>query len=308
MASGSPIPPSKIASGWRPFRAAVLRGLGVVAPPLLTLVILVWMVRTVDYYILEPVLSATGDVLTRELADIRTELPDGQPTADPTVFVAGDKEFKQLESGQFIPLSVYDTVVHHSPGEGPPPNGQAAYRRWVDVTLLRPWIVGPVFLVVFIGLMYLLGIVLAAGVGGAFWNWIEHGVGRLPVVRAVYNSAKQVTNYVFSDRELDFTRVVAVEYPCRGVWSLAFVTNDAMADVQTAAGEPMLTILLPTSPVPVSGYTMLVPKSEVLDVDITVEQAVEYIVSCGVVLPSQQLEKRIEGDTSPKEAPNAGSA
>ena len=78
------------------------------------------MVRTVDYYILEPVLSATGDVLTRQLADIRTELPDGQPTADPTVFVAGDKEFKQLESGQFIPLSVYDTVIRHSPGEGPP--------------------------------------------------------------------------------------------------------------------------------------------------------------------------------------------
>jgi len=253
------------------------------------------------------VLSATGDVLTRQLADIRTELPDGQPTADPTVFVAGDKEFKQLESGQFIPLSVYDTVIRHSPGEGPPASGQAAYRRWVDVTLLQPWIVGPVFLVFFIGLMYLLGIVLAAGVGGAFWNWIEHGVGRLPVVRAVYNSAKQVTNYVFSDRELDFTRVVAVEYPCRGVWSLAFVTNDAMADVQTAAGEPMLTILLPTSPVPVSGYTMLVPKSEVLDVDITVEQAVEYIVSCGVVLPPQQLEKKIDDQTHTA-SPDAGNA
>src|SRR5262245_19443276 len=106
MASGSQIPPSKVASGWRPFRAAVLRGLEVVAPPLLTLVILVWMVRTVDYYILEPVLTTTGDILARELADIRTELPDGQATADPTVFVVGEKEFKQLESGQFIPLSV----------------------------------------------------------------------------------------------------------------------------------------------------------------------------------------------------------
>ena len=296
---------SWIAAGWRPFRTAVLRGLGVVAPPLLTLVILVWMVRTVDYYILEPVLTTTGDVLARELADIRTELPDSQPTADPTVFVVGDKEFKQLESGQFIPLSVYNTIVRHSPGERPPASGQTAYRRWVDVTLLRPWIVGPVFLVIFIGLMYLLGIVLAAGVGGAFWNWIEHGVGRLPVVRAVYNSTKQVTNYVFSDRELEFTRVVAVEYPCRGVWSLAFVTNEGMADVQNAAREPMLTILLPTSPVPVSGYTMLVPKSEVLDVDITVEQAVEYIVSCGVVLPPQQLEKRIAGDAPSSSASDA---
>jgi uncharacterized membrane protein len=57
---------------------------------------------------------------------------------------------------------------------------------------------------------------------------------------------------------------------------------------------PMLTILLPTSPVPVSGYTMLIPKSDVLDVEMTVEQAIEYIVSCGVVLPPEQLEERIE--------------
>ena len=150
------------------------------------------------------------------------------------------------------------------------------------------------FIVVFVALMYVLGTLFAAGLGSAFWNWIEHGVGRLPVVRAIYNSTKQVTNYVFSERELEFTRVVAVEYPCRGIWSLAFVTNEGMIDVQNAAGEPLLTILLPTSPVPVSGYTMLVPKSEVLDVDMTVEQAVEYIVSCGVVLPPQQLEQRIE--------------
>src|SRR5262249_26435437 len=134
--------------------------------------------------------------------------------------------------------------------------------------------------------------------GRAFWSWFEQGIGRLPVVRAVYNSAKQVTNYVFSDRELEFTRVVAVEYPCRGIWSLAFVTNDGLIDVQGVTGEPMLTILLPTSPLPISGYTMLVPKSEVLDVDLTVEQAIEYIVSCGVVLPPQQLEKQLEREAA----------
>jgi uncharacterized membrane protein len=176
--------------------------------------------------------------------------------------------------------------------------GQEAYRRWLDVTYLRPWIVGPVFLVVFVALMYLLGSLFAAGLGRAFWSWVEQGVGRLPVVRAVYSSAKQVTNYVFSDRELDFTRVVAVEYPCRGIWSLAFVTNEGMTDVQTVAGTPMLTILLPTSPVPVSGYTMLIPKSDVVDVAMTVEQAVEYIVSCGVVLPPGELEEPIEKETT----------
>ena len=89
-----------------------------------------------------------------------------------------------------------------------------------------------------------------------------------------------------------------MEYPCRGIWSLAFVTNEGMADVQMIASELMLTILLPTSPVPVSGYTMLIPKGDVVDVDMTVEQAVEYIVSCGVVLPPAQLEGRLERETT----------
>ncbi len=294
---------SRISAGLRPFRTAVLRGLGVVAPPLLTLVILLWIVRTVDYYILEPVVTGARDVLTRQLSDIRSNLPDAQPTEDPTVSVSDGKAYKRLENGQYIPLSVYESVLAKTPDDAPPTNGPEAYRRWVNVTFLLPWIVGPVFVVVFVALMYVLGSMFAAGLGRAFWNWLEHGVGRLPFVRAIYSSTKQVTNYVFSDREMEFTRVVAVEYPCRGVWSLAFVTNEGMTDVQAVVKEPMLTILLPTSPVPVSGYTMLVPKSEVLDVDITVEQAIEYIVSCGVVLPEQQLEaKLIHGQTSDRAA------
>ena len=297
MSTDPTVKPSRIAAGLRPFRTAVLRGLGVVAAPLLTLVILLWIVRTVDYYILEPVVAGTKEVLSRELADIRSNLPEATPTDDPTVFVSDGKSFKRLENGQYIPLAVYDSLAQKSTGEPPPDSGQEAYRRWVDLTFLRPWIVGPVFVVVFIALMYLLGSMFAAGLGRAFWNWLEHGVGRLPFVRAIYSSTKQVTNYVFSDREMEFTRVVAVEYPCRGVWSLAFVTNEGMSDVQAVAKEPMLTILLPTSPVPVSGYTMLVPKSEVLDVDITVEEAIEYIVSCGVVLPEGQLEARLTQET-----------
>jgi uncharacterized membrane protein len=294
MASGTPSLSSRLSAGIRPFRTAVLRGLAVVAPPLLTLVILLWIVRTVESYILDPILNVSGDLLADALADIRTQLPDVQPTADPTVFRSDDREFKRLDSGQYVPLSVYTTVVRRNLEESPPTNGRALYRSYVEAVYLRPWVVVPLFIVVFVALMYLLGMLFAAGLGRAFWSWFEQGIGRLPVVRAVYNSAKQVTNYVFSDRELEFTRVVAVEYPCRGIWSLAFVTNEGMTDVQAVAGEPMLTILLPTSPVPVSGYTMLVPKSEVLDVDLTVEQAIEYIVSCGVVLPPQQLEKSIE--------------
>lgn len=282
----------------RPFRTAVLRGLGVVAPPLLTLVILLWVIRTVDYYVLGPVTVQTRNVLAWSLTKSYNQLPDAHPGPTPDTVMSQGEAYRLLPSGQFVPLSVYSEVVKSPGPAGTPANPQDVYRRWVELNFLQPWLVVPVFVVVFVASMYLLGSLFAARLGRAFWGWFEHGVGRLPVVRAVYNSAKQVTNYVFRDRELEFTRVVAVEYPSRGIWSLAFVTNESLADVQAASGEPMLTILVPTSPMPVSGYTMLVSKHEVLDLDLTVEQAVEYIVSCGVVLPAQQLESRVEQELS----------
>jgi uncharacterized membrane protein len=276
----------------------VLRGLGVVAPPLLTLVILLWIVRTLDYYVLDPIVVGARNLIASQLADVHTALPDAAPSAaDPSVVVAGGRSYKRLASGEFIPLDVYHKVELNA--SRPPTNAEQAFRQWVELTYLRPWIVVPIFIVVFIGLMFLLGNLFAARLGRAFWSWFEHGIGRLPIVRSVYSSTKQVTDYIFSDRELHFTRVVAVEYPSRGMWSLAFVTSEGIADVHRAAGEPMLAIMVPTSPLPITGYTMLIPRSEVLDVNMSVEEAVEYLVSCGVVVPQQQFESRLTEATKP---------
>ena len=246
-------------------------------------------------------------VLAWSLTEDHDSLPDPQPGPTPDVVVSNGRSFERLPNDEFVPLDVYSEVAKSPGPEGLPDTPQEVYRRYVELKYLQSWIVTPIFVVVFVALMYLLGSIFAAGLGRVFVGLIERGVGRLPFVRAVYNSAKQVTNYVFSERELEFTRVVAVEYPCRGVWSLAFVTNESLADVQKVSGVPMLTILLPTSPVPVSGYTMLIPKSDVLDVDMTVEQAVEYIVSCGVVLPTDQLEHHVEEELEQeRENPSAG--
>ncbi len=140
--------------------------------PLLTLVILLWIVRTVDYYILEPVVSTNAKYW-----------PDNWPMSVPKFLTLNRlpiprlslpavKEFKRLESDQYAPLSVYSTVMRQSGGLPPPTTGQETYRRWADVTYLRPWIVGPVFVIIFIVSMYLLGSLFAAGLGRAFWSWI----------------------------------------------------------------------------------------------------------------------------------------
>ena len=83
---------------------------------------------------------------------------------------------------------------------------------------------------------------------------------------------------------------MAIEYPRRGAWSLAFVTGENLPEFARLTAEPVLTVLVPTCPVPIAGYVKIVPKSDVLEVDMTVDQAVQYIVSWGVVGRSPAVE------------------
>ena len=94
---------------------------------------------------------------------------------------------------------------------------------------------------------------------------------------------------MFSEREIEYTRVVAVEYPRKGIWSLGMVTGESMLDIRSAANEPVLSVLVPTSPMPFTGFTVTVKKSETVDLNITIDQAFQFIVSCGVVVPPQQV-------------------
>ena len=108
-------------------------------------------------------------------------------------------------------------------------------------------------------------------------------------MRNVYSSVKQVTDFMFSEQEIEYTRVIAIEYPRKGIWSLGLVTGESMADIGAAANEPVLSVLIPTSPMPFTGYTINVKRSEAVDLDITLDQAFQFIVSCGVVVPPQQI-------------------
>lgn len=268
----------------RPFRRAVLRGVAVLCPPLLTLLIVVWAVETTRSYLLEPVTSLARDSLAWYLADVREDLPLQQPEAK-TSIVDG-QTYRKLSNGTFIPQTVYDRV-ERQPGVPPPRTAESYYRRYVDLTYLRPHIAVPLFVALLILLLYFLGKFMAAGIGGFLGNTFERMMLTVPGVRAVYSAVKQVTDFFFSDRELKFTRIVAVEHPRQGIWSLGFVTGEGMTVVRDRMGEPMMTVLVPYSPLPVTGCTIIVPKSACIDLDMTFDQACQFIVSCGVVVPPQ---------------------
>jgi uncharacterized membrane protein len=277
-----------------PFRRAVLRGLGILLPPLLTIVIFLWVGNTVTVYLLEPLEDATRYVMVEHLADIRTPTDvEVRPGAGDTVVIDGeryvltpqrtvtidDEILRRTPDGKFIPQDVYDFV---SVGIGRDPMPQSAkdiYTWYVDYKWLPRRFVVPVFLCLFLLVLYLLGKFLAAGVGRFFWTQLERLIHRVPLVRNVYGSIKQVTDFIFSEPEIEYTRVVALEYPRKGIWTMAFVTGEGMLDIRDAAAEPVVSAFVPHSPMPFTGFAVTVKKSETLELNITVDQAIQFVVS-----------------------------
>jgi uncharacterized membrane protein len=275
-----------------PFRRAVLRGLGVVLPPLLTVVILVWILSTVQNYLLTPIESATKHAVTWMIDDTLASIP---PTAEPIDsttrleerFRFGGQDYVAIDQGQWIPLDVYQRV-RQDVGDAPLTSSHAYYHRYVELKYLKKIIIVPVLISLFVLTMYLLGRFLAYGLGRMLFNAMESIIAKLPIIRTVYTSVKQVTDFVFSENEMEFTRVVAVEYPRKGIWSLGFVTGESLRDIADAAGEAVLAVLIPTSPMPATGFVITVRRSEVVDLNISLDQAFQFVMSCGVVSPLPQ--------------------
>ena len=298
-----PTSEKKRAEPLRPFRRVVVRGIGVILPPLLTIVIFVWVGSTVNTYVMQPVKNVTRQILVWTIDDHVKNFP-GVP---PNVYLATKDETKYHRlppqaggrtNPLWVPESVYELVTdpENLAGKKIPTTRKGILERYVDLLYLTPQIVIPVFTCIFILAMYLLGKFLAARVGGMAVAGLDKGIERLPLIRNVYGSVKQITDFVFSGTNVEYTRVIAVEYPRKGIWSLGLVTGESMMEIAAAAKEPVLSVLIPTSPAPFTGYTLTIKKSEAIDLNITIDQAVQFIVSCGVVIPPQQLQGLVEGD------------
>ncbi|QDU95414.1 DUF502 domain-containing protein [Lignipirellula cremea] len=278
-----------------PFRRALLRGLGVVLPPLLTVVFFIWVWSVIETNVLTPMEDLSRQVVVWCLpAPLASRPADASGSGENEAFVWQDRVYVRLAGRKrWIPKQIRDTVDHSDHAETSfraidSPSASDYYWQYAKIQYLQRTLTIPIFLLVFLLSLYLVGKLLAAGVGRILWNYFERLINQLPIIRNVYSSVKQVTDFVFSESEVEFNRVVAVEYPRKGIWSIGFVTGESMLAIREAAQEPVLTILMPTSPMPATGFTITVLRGEAVDLDLTIDQAVQFIVSCGVVVPPHQ--------------------
>jgi len=115
-----------------------------------------------------------------------------------------------------------------------------------------------------------------------FWEGI---FGRIPVVKSIYSSVKQVSDTLLSDTGNAFRKALLVEFPHEGSWTIAFLTGTPAPAVAIHLAEEHVSVYVPTTPNPTSGYFIIVPKSRVRDLDMTVDEALKYVISMGVVAP-----------------------
>ena len=137
-------------------------------------------------------------------------------------------------------------------------------------------------------LVFVAGFILATFVGKRILGRFENMMGKFPVVKVIYPYARQVVEFFMKEKAVTFNTVVAVEYPRRGIYSLGFVTGNGLKKITETTGRDMVNIFVPSSPTPVTGYTIFVPVADVIPLPITVDEAVRIAISGGVLIPDEQ--------------------
>ncbi|WP_298863169.1 DUF502 domain-containing protein [uncultured Sulfitobacter sp.] len=132
---------------------------------------------------------------------------------------------------------------------------------------------------------------LAKGIiGRSFIRFAESLVERTPVVRSIYSGIKQISETIFAQNERSFEKACLIEYPRKGIWAIGFISTEAKGEITERANTDgdIMSIFLPTTPNPTSGFLLFVPKRDVIELDMTVEDSAKLVISAGLVYPNSK--------------------
>jgi uncharacterized membrane protein len=153
-------------------------------------------------------------------------------------------------------------------------------------------------IIIAVAVILLTGFLSRNWIGKWMFQYLEHLFERAPVFTNIYPSAKQLSDFLFNENtRRKFKEAVMVEYPEKGSYSLGFITNDGLRSLDKAAGENLISVFVPFAPVPFSGLILLLTADKVKQVDYTVDQAIKFVVSGGIVAPVHSSGTHSQSDT-----------
>lgn len=148
-----------------------------------------------------------------------------------------------------------------------------------------------------VAVVFVTGIVAANLFGRQLVAVWESLLARIPLVRSIYAAVKQLTETVFSAGGQSFRKVLLIEYPRRGLWTLAFQTGTDIGEAQARTGQDVINIYVPTTPNPTSGFFLIIPRVDVVELDMSVDDGLKMLISMGVIVPHPRVPK-MEGPTA----------
>ncbi|MCC6008306.1 MAG: DUF502 domain-containing protein [Rhodobacteraceae bacterium] len=187
------------------------------------------------------------------------------------------------------------------------PVSLTAYFIWAGVGIIDNWVLPLVprayhpsnylgvdirgfGLIIFLVFTIFVGWMTRGLIGRTLVSWGERIVDRMPIVRSIYSGLKQIAETVFSQTEAKFERACLLEYPRPGIWVIAFVSTRARGEIaeKVPRDDEVISIFLPTTPNPTSGFLLFLPRREVILLDMSVEEAAKLVISAGLVYPQRQ--------------------
>jgi len=180
---------------------------------------------------------------------------------------------------------------------------------WIDgfVLPLVPWRLNPeqyiginlrgVGVIIFLIFTIIVGWIAKGLIGRSLIRWAESLVLRTPVVRSIYGGVKQIAETVFAQTDTNFDKACLIEYPRKGIWAVGFISTSTKGEVLEKAGRTAMTsVFVPTTPNPTSGFLLFFPTEDVVELDMSVEDAAKLVISAGLVYPNGQNGKDTDQD------------
>lgn len=288
--------PPRTHTFWGDFRLFFLRGLAILLPSVLTIALLVW---------------AGGFLMKNIASPINALVREGVIAVGPSVVGPANMgdwyrvpymaraPGEPVEPGQIHP-AIAEVIERGRAANATPAQLQArieAARHAVRQEQLAEvwrthWYLNGIGFVVAIVLVYLAGVLVGNYIGRRIYARVEGWLVRVPVIKQVYPSVKQIVDFLIGgdagSSSMPSNRVVLVEYPRMGLWTVGLMTGETMRAVEDVAGSPCVTVFIPSSPTPFTGYTITVRRDEVHDLPISLDEAIRFCVSGGVLIPPHQ--------------------
>ena len=254
-------------SAFARYRRAFFRGLGALLPTVLTIYIIFICIQFVHLYVAMPIngficnnylmKSGWGESLLIDFSDLtagkKREVFEKKPE------IEGNKQRYVFKD---------------------PKLAETELRR------AMPWFPG--WFIAFVGI-FAVGFLLSSFVGKRLFSMGENAIIKIPLIKTLYPYAKQISDFLFKEKKVEYSQVVLVEYPRKGIFSIGFLTGQGLKSLNATAGRELFNVFIPTSPTPMTGFMIFVSPGEIVPLDIGVEDAFKVIISCGVYIPEHEV-------------------